>query len=44
MTWDGEYLWITEYEEFGAQVYQMDAGTQHLSPATWARVKTVFVD
>lgn len=44
LAWDGEYLWVTEYEETGAQVYKMDPGTQHLSPATWARVKTMFTE
>lgn len=44
IAWDGTYIWITEYEETGAQIYQLDPGTQHLSPATWAKVKTVFTE
>lgn len=44
LAWDGQYIWLTEYEETGAQVYQLDPGTQHLSPATWAMVKSVFTE
>lgn len=44
LAWDGTYVWLTEYEETGAQVYQLDPGTQHLAPATWAMVKSVFTE
>jgi glutamine cyclotransferase len=41
ITWDGQYLWMTEYLQ-SAHIYQIDPGEVGLSPATWGFIKPSF--
>jgi streptogramin lyase len=39
LAWDGEYLWTTEYEQTGAQVYKIDPGPLAFESRTWGGIK-----
>jgi len=41
MAWDGQYLWLAEYET-SAHLYQIDPGVVGLDSRSWAGIKSNF--